>query len=123
MLVDLRPDRREFFARCQQKGAHGRCAPQILVAQQGLEAVPPLAEESRVFAPRLAPFDEMLARVSGWVEIPAVGLDGRGKSRRNKTGNRAGRSKGRGAGDEVASLQEVLLGARPKGGGTGPPHS
>jgi hypothetical protein len=70
-------DRRELLARRQQEGADGGLAPDVLVADQGLEAVPALAEEHRILAARLAPGDEVLARVGRRIEVPAVGLDAR----------------------------------------------
>ena len=109
-LVDRRIDRREFLARRQQEGADGGLAPDVLVPDQGLEAVPALAEEHRILAAGLAPGDEVLARVGRRVEVPAVGLDARRLGgRRCKTGG----SQRRAAGDESASLQDILLGADP----------
>src|SRR5919108_299970 len=46
-----------------QEGPDGRLPPDVLVADQGLEAVPALAEEHRILAAGLAPGDEVLACV------------------------------------------------------------
>ena len=88
-------------------------APQMsLFLQQRLEAVPALAEEHRILAAGLAPGDEVLARVGRRVEVPAIGLDGRG---RRPVRTRAGGGQRCRAGDESASLQYILLGAGPGG--------
>jgi hypothetical protein len=119
--VDRRVDRRELLARRQQEGADGGLPPDVLVADQGLEAVPALAEEHRILAAGLAPGDEVLARIGRRIEIPAVGLD----ARRLRGGRcETGGSQRRAAGDESASLQDILLGADPilKEGKPGHPH-
>jgi mannose-6-phosphate isomerase-like protein (cupin superfamily) len=109
-LVDRRIDRREFFARREQESPDGRLAPDVLVPDQRLEAVPALAEENRILAAGLAPGDEILARVGRRIKVPAVGLDARRlHGGRGKTGG----SQRRAAGDECASLQNILLGADP----------
>src|SRR5262249_44021587 len=81
-LVDGRVDCREFLARCHQECTGGSGVPDVLVCEDRLEAVPTLAEEYRVLAARLAPGDEVVARVGRRGGIPAVGIDGGGKGRK-----------------------------------------
>ena len=108
-LMDRRVDRGELLARRKQEGADGGGPPDVLVLHQRLEPVPALAEEHRILAAALAPGDEIFAGVGRRVEIPAIGLDARGRRGRCKTG----RCQRRAAGDESASLQNILLGAGP----------
>ncbi len=108
-LVDRRIDRGEFLARRQQEGPDGGGAPDVLVAYERLEAVPALAEENRILAAGDAPGDEIVAGVGRRVEIPAIGLDACGHGRQRETCS----SQCRRAGDECASLQDILLGAGP----------
>ena len=102
-LGNRRADRGELFARGEQEGAHRRLAPDVLVADQGLEAIPALAEGNGILTAGLAPGDEVLARVHRRVEIPAVGLD-RGSDGRGGQGTGGERDR---AGDESAPLQDI----------------
>ena len=102
-LVDRRIDRGELLTRRQQEGADGRRAPDVLVLEQRLETVPALAEEHGILAAGLAPGDEVVARVGRRVEIPAIGLDGRGRTPASAKPAAASAAV---AGDESASLQD-----------------
>ncbi len=106
-LVDRRVDRGELFARGQQEGTDGGGAPDVLVLEQRLEAIPALAQEHRILAATLAPGDEVVARVGRRAKIPAIGLDGGGEGRTDDGWSGKGSSGKRGrTRDEAASLQD-----------------